>query len=241
MRKKRWIVRLSAIGALVATACAVSCAGDDTLLELPLFDGGFDAPGTFDSGSDVSSTDAESDARTQDAGVDAGFDSGPIDSGSDSGIHVVIDAGVDAGVDSGVDAGVGVDAGDDASADASDDSGVDGGDGGSNDSGITINGCTSFTDLSDPAASRVVQGPSGSGPVQYTPSCMTIKTGQSVTFQEGDFSNHPLEPVNGTMPSPITGTSVGTTVTFAFPTVGTYGFKCEFHPDIMFGAINVVP
>jgi plastocyanin len=70
---------------------------------------------------------------------------------------------------------------------------------------------------------------------------MTIKAGQSVTFQEGDFSNHPLESANGTLPSPIIETNSGTTVTFAFATAGTYGFECEFHPAIMYGAINVVP
>ncbi len=93
----------------------------------------------------------------------------------------------------------------------------------------SVNGCGSYDDFTDVAASRVVQGPLGSGPVQYTPNCMSIKVGQSVTFQEGDFSNHPLEPVGGDTPSPITETNIGTTVTFAFSSAGTYGFKCEFH------------
>jgi plastocyanin len=232
MRAKRWILRLSSVGAVLATACAmscsVSCMGDD-VLELDVFDGGFDGTTPFDAGADTSSAlDAASDTSVIDASGDA---ASPIDSGTDSGIHVVIDSGSDSGgTDSGFDAGD-----DSGSIDDAGDAG-DGGDGSS-----AINGCVAFEDDTDPAASRVIQGPADSAPVQFTPNCMKVHAGQSVIFQQADFSNHPLMPANGDTPNPIVLTSSGTTVTFAFPNAGTYGFECEFHPSIMFGAIEVTP
>jgi plastocyanin len=62
-----------------------------------------------------------------------------------------------------------------------------------------------------------------------------------VVFQQGAFSQHPLEPAGGDTPNPIVFTSTGSMVTFAFPSAGTYGFECNFHPNFMFGAIRVVP
>jgi plastocyanin len=225
MRVKRLILRLSSVGAVLATACAMSCAGDD-VLELDTFDGGFDGTTPFDAGADTSSAlDAANDTSVIDASGDS---ASPIDSGTDSGIHVVTDSGADSG---GTDSGF--DAGDDSG--SIDDAG-DAGDGSS-----AINGCVAFEDDTDPAAARVVQGPADSAPVQFTPNCMKVHAGQSVIFQQADFSNHPLMPANGDTPNPIVLTNSGTTVTFAFPNAGTYGFECEFHPSIMFGAIEVTP
>lgn len=225
-RKKKWAFRLSTIGALLGMIAAASCSGDD-VIELDVFDGGFDASLTI---TDATSDSPIVDAAANDAGVDAADSSAPLDSGTDSGVHVVLDSGsiVDSGNDSGLDAS-------DDSGDASDDAG-DGGD-----AGVVVNDCTVFEDDTDPAATRVIQGPPGSGPVQFTPSCMAVHAGQSVTFQQADFSNHPLMPQNGDTPNPITFTSSGTTVTIAFPNAGTFGFVCEFHPSLMFGAIEVTP
>jgi plastocyanin len=113
----------------------------------------------------------------------------------------------------------------------SNDGGTDAGTGGDTNVG-TVNGCTSFT------AGTTVTGPSGDTPSQYTPNCISIAKGGSVTWNV-DFTAHPLEVENGTSPSPITTTSSGTTVTFTFPNAGTYGFNCQNHPSIMFGAVEV--
>jgi plastocyanin len=76
--------------------------------------------------------------------------------------------------------------------------------------------------------------------MQYSPACIKIKVGQSVTWN-GAFQFHPLEAVGGDTPSPITATNSGTTVTFAFAREGTFGFDCANHPTIMHGAVLVVP
>ncbi len=77
----------------------------------------------------------------------------------------------------------------------------------------------------------MVQGPPTASPVQYNPNCVTVSVGQSVVFQQADFAEHPLEPMGGTTPNPITLTSTGATVTFTFTSAGTYGFQCMLHPD----------
>ena len=65
-----------------------------------------------------------------------------------------------------------------------------------------INGCTDamFLDRTGGSSSRVVGfgGSNGSGVFTYSPRCMTIAAGQSVTFT-GDFSAHPLSPGTGPM------------------------------------------
>ena len=155
-----------------------------------------------------------------DAGQDAGNDATTTDSGGqDSG-------GQDA---TGNDAAT-TDSGSDATAS---DSGTDSG----GDAGL-VNGCTTFVDMT--ADGGVITGPNGPQPSQYQPNCVHIKTGQSVTWNS-KFSNHPLQPSGGTTPTPITLTNTGTTVTFSFPNAGTFGYHCQVHPGMMFGAVEVTP
>lgn len=65
---------------------------------------------------------------------------------------------------------------------------------------------------------------------RYTPNCLKVTPGTSVTFQ-GDFAGHPLapgsDPVNANNPIQIVNT--GATTTVAFPTAGTYSYFCQFH------------
>jgi plastocyanin len=117
-------------------------------------------------------------------------------------------------------------------------------DAGSGDSGsdaaAAINGCTTFTDMT--ADGGVITGPSGALPSQYAPNCVHIKVGQSVTWNS-DFTSHPLVPTAGVGSSgnPITATSTGTTVTFAFPAAGTFAYNCGIHSTTMLGAVEVTP
>jgi plastocyanin len=86
--------------------------------------------------------------------------------------------------------------------------------------------------------------PTGSAPAQYTNRCVKVKVGAKVTFM-GSFPDHPLEPNGGDMPTPIpTLTNMnpdGGSLELTMSTKGTYGYECNFHPSIMFGAIQVVP
>lgn len=75
---------------------------------------------------------------------------------------------------------------------------------------------------------------------QYTPSCMKVSKDTVVTFT-GGFGSHPLEPSGGDLPTAIPSKASGTTVDVTMDALGDYGFRCNFHPGQMFGAIQVVP
>lgn len=89
----------------------------------------------------------------------------------------------------------------------------------------------------------VIQFATNESTAQYTNHCLTVKVGSSVKFV-GSFLNHALEPAGGDEPTPIKPTSTNqpdNTLTIAFPNAGTFGYRCEYHPTSMFGAIRVVP
>ncbi|MDF2697062.1 MAG: hypothetical protein K0S65_5445 [Labilithrix sp.] len=80
-------------------------------------------------------------------------------------------------------------------------------------------------------------------PKQYENRCATVKVGASVTFT-GSFLQHPLEAAGGDTPNPIpyvTEDQPDDKLVVTMPNAGTFGFQCEFHPLLMFGAIRVVP
>lgn len=107
-----------------------------------------------------------------------------------------------------------------------------------------VNGCVNFVDFTAADAGiATITGPGAlAAAAQYTPNCVKIKAGASVKWNVG-FTGHPLiASSTGDTPNPITLTATGTTVTFAFPTKGTYGYQCQFHGGLtMFGAVQVVP
>ncbi|MBS2011544.1 MAG: hypothetical protein JST00_01420 [Deltaproteobacteria bacterium] len=78
---------------------------------------------------------------------------------------------------------------------------------------------------------------------QYANRCVKVKLNADITFA-GKFSSHPLEPKGGTTPSFIPTQSTdpdGGMITFKASALGTFGYQCNFHPEQMFGAIQVVP
>ena len=99
-----------------------------------------------------------------------------------------------------------------------------------------VNGC-------DPSTTAVSAGdvtitfPTGVAPAQYSPACVTVHEGATVTWS-GAFADHPLTPDGS---GPITATSTGTTAAFTFPAAGSFGFHCSLHPTVMLGAVFVVP
>ncbi len=102
------------------------------------------------------------------------------------------------------------------------------------------NGCTGslYVDRSAPSANRTVSfgGANGSGPFAYSPPCITIAAGQTVTF-EGSFNVHPLGP--GTSPTvdpgapntpiPRLSSDAMPRVMVTFPAPGLYPYLCELH------------
>lgn len=110
--------------------------------------------------------------------------------------------------------------------------------------GAELNRCATaaFVDRSAAGASRVVGygGASGSSTFTYSPPCITIAAGQSVTFSGGataSFGVHPMSPgvlnspAAGSPGNPIPRVTDGNVreVTVAFPTAGTYPYVCEAH------------
>jgi len=118
----------------------------------------------------------------------------------------------------------------------------------SGDGPLALNGCqaSSYEDLSAEDDERVVQ--IAAEGLTYTPPCMTIAAGQSVSF-EGSLSAHPLAPGNaddnaaGSLDNPIAATSSGNSVEFTFETPGTYPYYCTLHSfgsgKGMAGAVHV--
>lgn len=102
----------------------------------------------------------------------------------------------------------------------------------------TYASCGVYQDQTSPASNRVVTFAN----FAYSPACIRIKAGQSITFS-GTFSFHPFlwqcqqgGTVTNTPPS-------GSLGVFTFPTPGYYNYKCAAHGDgfNMRGSIEVVP
>ena len=102
-----------------------------------------------------------------------------------------------------------------------------------------LNGCTMdlYVDASNPMSNREVDfGGIGESPgFGYSPACMIVGVGQSVTWS-GPFDLHPLSPgsapslmMAGSPDNPIQRVSTGSNATVAFPTPGVYPYFCEQH------------
>ncbi len=114
-------------------------------------------------------------------------------------------------------------------------------------SGPMLNDCapTDYIDRSEASAERVVRPRGTTG---YTPRCVIIRAGQSVTF-EMDFAAHPLVPgvphgprAGVTEPNLIARQSAGTSYVVAFPGPGNYPFYCDRHGHVgMAGVVRVTP
>jgi plastocyanin len=117
--------------------------------------------------------------------------------------------------------------------------------------GPSLNGCaqSSYVDRSGPNDDRNVYfGTAGtSGPFTFSPACMVVSPGQSVTFN-GDFSIHPLSPgsnpeatTTGTSSNPIQPHDADDmAASFTFKASGTFPFFCQNHyASGMYGAVRV--
>ncbi|MFN0061850.1 MAG: plastocyanin/azurin family copper-binding protein [Myxococcaceae bacterium] len=114
---------------------------------------------------------------------------------------------------------------------------------GGNDAGpdSPLNGCTTatLTDRTAGGASRVIALSSSA----FSPPCMRVAVGQTVTFQ-GDFNSHPMRPgvnpggleAEGVNPIPIVNS--GTSVDVTFSGAGTFPFYCAVHHS--FGMRGVI-
>jgi plastocyanin len=110
--------------------------------------------------------------------------------------------------------------------------------------GEAVNGCTTFKDLSGESAYSIKWDETIATSADR---CVKIKVQQTVGFT-GNLTTHPMKASGGTSPNPFDGAIAsvsnpgspeeGTNVAFTAP--GTYGYKCDVHPQ-MTGAVLVVP
>jgi plastocyanin len=104
------------------------------------------------------------------------------------------------------------------------------------DASMTFHGCTDprFVDGRSAGAMRVVTFGVGATPFAYTPNCLRIAVGQTVTFR-GAFSVHPLSPGVHGRPSanpasnPIPATTSGDQIEVSFPMAGVFPYFCTVH------------
>jgi len=104
----------------------------------------------------------------------------------------------------------------------------------------TLNGCDAATAEDHTGDATVTIATSGLG---YSPACVKVKAGTQVTFNS-DFAIHPLRGGDASSreedeSSPIEATDSGTTIAFAFPSAGAFGFYCNIHAPSMAGAVFV--
>jgi plastocyanin len=141
--------------------------------------------------------------------------------------------------------------------------GGEGGTGGGSDAGsgavdashdaapLVVEGCAeadfAASDETAAGAARLVQVPTTPTPAPFTPRCMRVRVGQTVTFR-GDLASHPLEFDVTLLGGPGTakytlggpdGAANENTVTVLNQGYVTY--KCANHPTVMRGAVQVVP
>ncbi len=106
-------------------------------------------------------------------------------------------------------------------------------------------GCSSYTDATANDHPRTIKFPIGG--LMFSPNCLRVKLGQTVTFMSPDstFTSHPLKhgcgPTDGLIMA-----SAGNSKPVVFNVaVGRYGFYCDEHGtkggDGMAGGIEVVP
>lgn len=101
---------------------------------------------------------------------------------------------------------------------------------------MEVNGCK-MADYADFTQGMfpTITFPVDATPAQYQPNCVKVKPFTTVRWT-GGFGFHPLGPSGGDMPNPVTGMPAVT-----FPNPGIFGFDCIEHPDVMRGAVWVIP
>lgn len=111
-----------------------------------------------------------------------------------------------------------------------------------------LNDCTAMNYADRSAGSDTDRVVRPRGTTGYTPRCLVIRAGQSLTF-EMDFAEHPLVPgiphgptAGATSINPIAMQSSGTTYAVTFASAGHYPFYCNRHGHVgMAGVVRVVP
>jgi plastocyanin len=102
--------------------------------------------------------------------------------------------------------------------------------------------CNSAADYKSGTTTITFGGAAG---LAYSPQCLSVARGTTVTFS-GSFSSHPLSAsTRGTSGNPIPKTSTGTSATVTFNAAGFFPYFCTVHGSDsgagMAGVVQVTP
>jgi plastocyanin len=73
----------------------------------------------------------------------------------------------------------------------------------------------------------------------FTPADLTVKTGDTVTWTNGDKAPHTVTSTSGKGPLDSPNLQTGDKYSYTFTSAGTYQYYCAIHPD-MLGSVTVV-
>jgi plastocyanin len=74
---------------------------------------------------------------------------------------------------------------------------------------------------------------------RFVPATISVSTGATVTWTNHDHFTHSVQFLDGGLPPAPLDLKPDATVTFTFPTAGTYHYQCSFHPQNMQGTVTV--
>jgi plastocyanin len=101
-------------------------------------------------------------------------------------------------------------------------------------------GCSSATSGSNasPVATTTVDLPAS---YRFVPAAISVHPGDTVTWTNDDHFTHSVQFLDGGLPTDPMEMQPGQSVTFTFPSPGTFSYQCHLHPQNMKGSVTVAP
>jgi plastocyanin len=76
---------------------------------------------------------------------------------------------------------------------------------------------------------------------KFVPADVTVPAGTTVTWTNDDNFTHTVQFTDGGLPGEPMHMERGQTVSFTFPSPGTFHYRCSLHPQNMKGSVVVTP
>jgi len=104
---------------------------------------------------------------------------------------------------------------------------------------LSLAGCSSASGAgASPVATTTVDLPPS---YRFAPTAIVVTPGSTVTWTNHDHFTHSVAFLDGALPTDPLVMEPGQSVTFTFPTAGTFQYQCHFHPQNMKGSVAVAP
>lgn len=105
-----------------------------------------------------------------------------------------------------------------------------------------FSGCTGFVDATDAGAVAIIRFPVNGN--RYSPDCVRVRFGQSVRFEGGNLTDHPIAQACGPVGGVLSSSGAATLEVKLDRALGVFGYYCTQHGSAsgsgMAGAIEVV-